>query len=59
MLEEVDSEDMQNPMTSPSDFVVLLVTTIIENVGKKSQHESNLLGKFVVFKSLWQFLQTS
>jgi hypothetical protein len=36
VLEEVDGEGLQNPMTSLGDFVVLPVTTAIKNVGKKS-----------------------
>ncbi len=49
VLEEVDGEGMQNPMTI-GDFVVLLITIAIENVAKKSCHESSPLGKFAVSK---------
>jgi hypothetical protein len=50
VLEEVDGEGMQNPMTGPNDFVVLLMITAIENVAKKSRHESNPLGKSIISK---------
>ncbi len=50
VLEKVDGEGMQNLMIGPGDFVMLLVTITFENVVKKSQHESNLVGKCVISK---------
>ncbi len=50
LLEEVDGEGMQNPMTNSGDYVVLLITITIENVTKKSWHESSPLGKSTISK---------
>jgi hypothetical protein len=36
VLEKVDGEGMQNLMTNPNDFLVLLVIIATKNVAKKS-----------------------
>ncbi len=50
VLEKVDGEGMQNLMTNPNDFLVLLVIIATKNVAKKSWRESNPLGKSTVSK---------
>ncbi len=50
LLEKVDGEGMQNLMTNFDDSMVLLITITIENVAKRSWHESSPLGKSILSK---------
>ncbi len=59
VLEKVDGEGMQNLMTNPSDFLVLLVITATKMLQRSPDVNLTLWVSLQFLRNLWQFLQTS